>query len=179
MGIVLIIAAVLAGLIALFFILALFAPKAYSIERSIVIDRPVTEVFGYIKYLKNQDHFNKWVRVDPAMKKAYRGIDGAAGFVYAWDGNKKAGAGEQEIKQIKDNERLELEVRFVRPFAGVAGTPFTTKAISDTQTNVTWSMHSSMKYPVNIMLLFMNMDKLLGKDMESSLTMLKEILEGR
>jgi hypothetical protein len=34
-----------------------------------------------------------------------------------------------------------------------------------------------MKYPMNGMLLFMNMDKLLGKDLETSLTNLKHILE--
>jgi len=34
-----------------------------------------------------------------------------------------------------------------------------------------------MKYPMNSMLLFMNMDNLLGKDMETSLQNLKTLLE--
>jgi hypothetical protein len=34
-----------------------------------------------------------------------------------------------------------------------------------------------MKYPMNAMLLFMNMDKMLGKDQETSLVSLKNILE--
>jgi hypothetical protein len=111
------------------------------------------------------------------MKKEFRGTDGTPGFVYAWDGNKKAGAGEQEIKLIRENERLEVEVRFIRPFAGVANAPFTARPVSAAKTEVTWSMESSMKYPLNIMLLFMNMDKLLGKDIEISLQKLKDVLE--
>ena len=35
---------------------------------------------------------------DPNMKKSYSDIDGTVGFIYAWDGNKEAGKGEQESK---------------------------------------------------------------------------------
>ena len=34
-----------------------------------------------------------------------------------------------------------------------------------------------MNYPMNLMLLFMNMDKMIGKDFESGLKNLKTILE--
>jgi hypothetical protein len=50
------------------------------------------------------------------MKKEFRGTDGTDGFVYAWDGNKNAGSGEQEIKRITDGDRIDLEIRFARPF---------------------------------------------------------------
>lgn len=170
---------IIAALIALFFIAAALAPKTYRVERSIEINRPVAEVFNYLKHLKNQDNYSKWVRTDSQMKKTFKGTDGTVGFVYSWDGNKQAGAGEQEIKLIQENERLEVEVRFIRPFTGVAGAPFTTRAVSTAQTEVTWGLHSNMKYPLNIMLLFMNMDKFLGKDIEASLQLLKQVLEER
>lgn len=174
-----ILAIILIALVALFLITAWLAPKHYRIERSIVIDRPVQEVFSYLKLLKNQDQYSKWVRMDPAMKKTYEGVDGTEGFVFSWDGNKKAGAGKQRIRRIRENELLDVEVEFIRPFSGIAGTPFSTTAITPTQTRVTWGMHSSMKYPLNIVLLFMNMDKMLGKDIETSLEMLKSVLESR
>lgn len=53
--------------------------------------------------------------MDPNMKKDFRGTDGTVGFVYAWDGNKKAGKGEQEIKKITEGERVDVEVRFEKP----------------------------------------------------------------
>ncbi|MND43993.1 hypothetical protein D3C80_348190 [compost metagenome] len=60
---------------------------------------------------------------------------------------------------------------------GVAYTPFTTMPISNNETKVTWGMSSKMNYPLNIILLFMNMDKMLGKDVEGSLELLKQNLE--
>ena len=160
---------VIGGLIALVLVVAAFTHKDYSVRRSIVIDKPKAEVFQYIRHLKNLDHYSKWVMADPNMKKSYRGMDGTVGFVFAWDGNQEAGKGEQEIKNIIEGERMDLEIRFERPFAGIASTPLTTEAVASGQTRVTWGMSSAMKYPMNAMLLFMNMDSLLGKDLETSL----------
>jgi hypothetical protein len=177
MNILIIILLVIASLIALFLIVALFSKKGYSIERETIINKSQGEVFNYIKHLRNQDHYSKWVMMDPAMKKTYTGTDGSVGFVYAWEGNKKAGKGEQEIIGIKEGERLDVEVRFVKPFEAIASTPFVTEAVAPNQTKVKWGLSSTMKYPMNGMLLFMNMDKLLGKDLEVSLGNLKGILE--
>lgn len=177
MSILITILSIIGGLIALILIVAAFTRRDYSVQRSIVIDKPRGEVFQYICHLKNQDHYSKWVMVDPHLKKSYRGTDGTVGFVYAWDGNQQAGKGEQEIKNIVDGERIDLEIRFERPFAGIASTPLTTEAVTPGQTRVNWAMSSAMKYPMNAMLLFMNMDNLLGKDLETSLSNLKANLE--
>ena len=177
MNIILTILLVIAGLIAILLILALFTRKNYSLERKIDINRPLPEVFNYIKHLKNQNQFSKWVMTDPQKKTDYKGTDGTVGFIYAWDGNKEAGKGEQEIKNIIDGKRIDIEVRFVRPFEGIASTPFTTEQKASNQTQLTWGMTSTMKYPMNVMLLFIDMDKALGKDLEISLSNLKGILE--
>lgn len=177
MNILFIILAVFAGLIALILIVALFSKKAYSIERQIIINKPVEEVFDYVRHLKNQDHFSKWVMTDPLMKKTFSGTDGTPGFIYAWDGNVKAGEGEQEIRRIVENQQVEIEIRFKRPFKGLAFAPFTTEVVTPGQTRLKWGMRSEMKYPMNAFLLFENVDKVLGKDIEISLTNLKNILE--
>jgi hypothetical protein len=177
MNILIIIVGVVVGLIAVLLMIAAFTKKDYSIQRNILINKSVGEVFHYIKHLKNQDHYSTWVMTDPNMKKSYTGTDGTTGFIYAWDGNKQAGQGEQEIVKLEDGKRMDLEIRFIRPFAGIAQTPFITESTSPDQTKLTWGMSSSMKYPMNIMLLFMNMDNLLGKDLETSLSNLKRVLE--
>lgn len=165
------------GLIVLLLVLALLAPKSYTINREIVIDQPNNIVFHYLKHLKNQDFYSKWVMMDPYQKKSFRGVDGSVGFVYAWDGNKQAGKGEQEIMHIDEGKKIDVEVRFERPFKGLAKTPFTTEALSARQTKVNWGMHSTLKYPMNIILLFINMDKTLGKDIQTSLETLKNNME--
>lgn len=168
---------VLAGIIALIFIGALFVKKEYAITRSIMIAKSRQEIFNYIRYLKNQKEYSKWVMTDPDKKEEFRGTDGQVGFVYYWNGNQQAGEGEQEITAMKENERIDIEVRFVRPFAGLATTPFVLESAGDNQTKVIWGMSSAMKYPMNIMLLFLNMEKMLGNDLEISLNNLKRILE--
>jgi len=166
---------VIGALVALLLIAASFIKKKYNIVREITINKPKTEVFSYIKHLKNQDNYSKWVRMDPNMKKDFRGTDGTVGFIYAWDGNKKAGKGEQEIKKIAEGERVDVEVRFEKPFEGIATAPIITEAISANETKVKWAMNGKSKYPLNFMNLFM--DDMLGKDLETSLTTLKSILE--
>jgi len=111
------------------------------------------------------------------MKKTFTGTDGTVGFIYAWDGNKKAGQGEQEIIRIVPGERIDFELRFIRPFDGIGNAHYTTEGISENKTKVKWGMSSSMKYPMNILLLVLNMDKMLGNDIQTSLTTLKGILE--
>ncbi len=176
MNIIVIILLVLAIITAIFLIVAAFTKKGYSIRRSVVIDRPAASVFDYLSHIVNQEKFSKWVMTDPEMKKTFRGTDGTAGFVYAWDGNKKAGKGEQEIIKIDPGKRIDIEVRFERPFAATAYTPFSLEEITPVQTKVSWDMRSEMKYPMNFMLLFLDMEKLLGRDMEESLQNLKRIL---
>src|SRR6187402_2244860 len=113
MNIVLIILGVIVGIIVLVLIVALFSPKKYTIERQIVINKPRQQVFDFIKFLKNQDHYNKWWTMDPNAKRDYKGTDGTVGFIAAWDSqNKQAGAGEQEITKITEGERLDTEIRF-------------------------------------------------------------------
>ncbi len=165
------------GIIALLLIVALFVQKEYTLQREIIINKPKIEVFSYLKHLKNQEYYSKWVMADPNMKKACRGTDGTVGFVYAWDGNDKAGQGEQEIKSITDGERIEIEVRFIKPFASVAHTPLTTEAVSENQTKVRWGMKGANPYPLNLTHLFM--DTLLGADLEISLASLKSVLENQ
>ncbi|MEO5683518.1 MAG: SRPBCC family protein [Chitinophagaceae bacterium] len=165
-------------LIALLLIIALFVKKEYAIEREIVINQPLQKVFGYIKYLKNQDNYSVWNKLDPAMQKTYTGTDGTVGFMYAWDStNKQAGKGTQEIRSVEEGKKIGMGLHFIRPFDGLANAYMSTTAMAADQTKVKWGIDSKMKYPMNIMLLFMNMDSMMGKDLEGGLGSLKKILE--
>jgi len=169
---------VIAMLIAIPLIMAAFIKKDYTVEQEINIDRPKKEVFDYLRLLKNQDNFSVWATMDPAMKKEYRGTDGTVGFVSAWESdNKKVGKGEQEIKGIIDGERIDYELRFIEPFAGVANASLITESLDENRTRVIWHFDSRMKYPMNFMLLFMNMSKMIGNDLSTGLANLKNVLE--
>lgn len=168
---------IILGIIAIPFIIALFLPKTYGVERSTIIASPKHEVFDYIKIIKNQDHYSKWVQTDPNMKKTFTGVDGTIGFIYAWNGNSKAGEGEQEITGVTDGERITTEIRFVRPFKNVGHVYMTTEADTEHSTKVTWGMTGRSPYPLNLMTAMMK--NVLGNDISFSLGQLKKILEHR
>lgn len=170
----------LLGIIALVLIIALFVKKEYAVEREITINRPKMEVFDYVKYLKNQSNYSKWATMDPAMKKDFRGTDGEVGFVSAWDSEKEdVGKGEQEITKIEEGNRIDFELRFIEPFETTDNAYMVTESVNDSVTTVKWGFDGKMKYPMNLMLLFMDMEGMLGGDLEQGLTNLKGVLESQ
>jgi len=85
---------ILGAVVVLIIILAMIAPKSYDVSRSIVINKPLTDVYSYLILLKNQDNWSPWAEKDPNMKKTFTGTDGEVGFVFTWVGNKEVGDGE-------------------------------------------------------------------------------------
>ncbi|TLV03172.1 SRPBCC family protein [Dyadobacter luticola] len=176
MQVIKIIVLIIVAIIVLFLVIALFVKKEYVIKREIVINKPKQAVFDYIKFVKNQDHYNTWIMADPNLSKTFTGTDGTVGFVYAWDSKiDKVGKGEEQITGITEGQKIDLEIRFIKPFEGIGITEMTTENVGTGQTKVTWQMAGSSKYPMNITNLFI--DKLLGTDLETSLKTLKGVLE--
>ena len=157
-------------LVAIPFVLALFVSREFQSEREIVIDKPVHEVFDYVKYVKNQDDFGVWQLSDPDMKTNSEGTDGTVDFKYSWDG-KKVGKGSQTITNVVQNEKVETELDF--GFGEPAHSHFLTEEVAPNRTKVTWGISGRSPYPWNLMSLFYDM----GKDFESGLANLKVVLE--
>lgn len=168
---------IILGIIALLLLLGLVISKDIKATKEIVISKPVSEVFNYIKYLKNQQNYSKWSTLDPNMVNEFRGTDGQPGFVNHWSGNKKVGEGEQEIISIEEGKALNTELRFIKPFKSFAKSKITTEAVDANTTRVTWGFESKMNYPMNIMKLFMNMSEMIGKDFSIGLANLKTVME--
>lgn len=87
------------------------------------------------------------------------------------------GKGEQEIINLVEGDRIDLKLRFKKPFEAEDDAYLITQKISDNETNVIWGFKGKMNYPLNFMLLFMNMEKMLGDDLQTGLVDLKTILE--
>ncbi|UIR54997.1 SRPBCC family protein [Sphingobacterium sp. SRCM116780] len=165
-------------LVAILLVTALFIKKDYAVKREITINKPNQEVFDYIKYLRNQDFFSKWAMMDPNMQKTYSGTDGTVGFISAWDSKlDSVGKGEQEILKIDNGKRIDFEIRFIKPFESKDKAYMITEPVSPTATKVSWGFDGHMNYPMNLMLLCMDFDKMLGGDLEVGLQRLKTNLE--
>ena len=167
--------AVFVGIIIL---LMLVAPRKYDVQRSIVINKPVNEVFQYLKMIRNQDHWSPWKSRDTEMKQTFNGVDGTVGFIARWESDKKdVGVGEQELKGLIENERVDTEIRFLKPWKTVRDGYLLVREIEPSKTEVIWGFKGSNNPPINVMMLFYNMDKSVGKDFDEGLAKLKTTLE--
>ena len=169
---------VLIGIIVLLLIAGLFLKKDFHIEASTVISKSTSEVFNYVKLLKHIDQYNIWAMKDPNMKKTLIGTDGTVGFMFAWDSeDKNAGKGVQEIIKLKENEQIDYELRFEKPFKNTAYSSLILESSLPEQTKVTWTFNGVMPYPFNVMHVLLGLGKMLNRDIATSLQNLKTILE--
>lgn len=161
-------------LLVVYLVLALFGPKEIKVERSISINKPstlVTTKLADFKYF--HDEWSPWSEKDPNMKTTYTGNPGEVGHFYSWEGNKEVGKGEMEIKAFNGDSLLQ---RLSFEGMGDSKAYFIVKDKSPV-TDVTWGMIFEIGFFGRPMMLFMNMDKMIGADYEKGLTTLKTKLE--
>ncbi|QKJ32110.1 SRPBCC family protein [Mucilaginibacter mali] len=178
MGILSIILIIIGVLILQLLIRAAIASDDYSVQADVTINKPVAEVFDYVKYLDNQGNYNKWVMLDPNVRKEFRGTDGTVGFFYAWSSDvKQVGKGEQVIIALTPDKRVDYSLKFIEPFQSEAGSSIITEDMGNNQTKVTWSFYGKRNFMMKLMHIAMNLPKVLTKDLAASLGNLKAVLE--
>lgn len=168
----------LIGLISLPFIIGLFLPRTYTVQREIVIQQPNSGVFTYLLQLKDHSHYGKATTLDPNMYTYFLGNDGKVGFTSGWkSSHEEIGEGEQEIKKIIPNKRIELDLRYKKPFPGEVKAYLITDSISPTSTRVTWRISGNLSYPMHIFSVFLDLEKSIGEDLAFGLVHLKGLIE--
>jgi len=146
------------------------------VEKSVEINSPKQELYGFLKLCKNQDHFSVWNMADPGKLTSFSGVDGTEGFVYSWDSDvKNVGKGSQEITKLVEGESIEFALRFEKPMKNTGISIFILSETGPSRTNVTWNFSGPTKFPMS---LFKGMfQRMLGKDLAKSLDNLKLLME--
>lgn len=157
--------------------LAARKPDTFRIQRTAVFDAPPEKIHPLIADFRRWAQWSPWEKLDPEMKRTFSGAESGRGAAYAWDGNKKAGAGRMEITGASP-ERLTIQLDFTRPFAAHNVTTFTLQP-RGSRTEVVWAMDGAMPFAHKVMGVFINMDGLVGKDFEAGLASLKALAEGQ
>jgi len=171
-----IIAAVIAIIIAIVLILAMTKPDTFRVERAATVNAPAEKVFPLISDFRQWMNWSPWEGRDPAMKRSYSGAERGKGAVYAWEGNKNVGCGCMEILEASSPSKIVIKLDFLKPFEAHNTAEFTMLPQGGA-TSVVWVMHGPAPFMSKVMHVFMNMDRMIGKDFEAGLANLKTISE--
>jgi uncharacterized protein YndB with AHSA1/START domain len=174
--IIAIIAIVLAIAIATVLVLAAAKPDTFSVRRGAVMKTQPEKIFSLINDFHQWRTWSPWENKDPAMKRTFDGAESGTGAVYAWDGNKNVGSGRMEILDASRPSKIVIKLDFFKPFEGHNTAEFTMLPQGDA-TSVNWVMHGPAPFMSKVMQVFMNIDKMFGKDFEVGLANLKRLTE--
>ena len=172
MNIVIIIVAVVAALLGGLFGFAATKPNSFRIQRTTRINAPPQKIFPMINDFHHWTAWSPWEQLDPNLKRKYSGAASGPGAVYDWSGNGKAGTGRMEIKDVATGRKVVIQLDFIKPIKAQNTAEFTLSPQGAT-TEVTWAMYGPSRFMSKVISVFMNMDKLVGKDFEKGLAALK------
>lgn len=177
MKVVKIVGLVLLVLVIVFLILGIVVPGDYLVEREITIDAPPELVFQHVKYWKNWHEWSPWAERDSTMEVTVEGEDGKPNSVYRWRGDPDiTGSGEMIASGIEENEDFTYQLYFKQPWESQSN-GYTRLIPSMDGTTVVWGFEGVDPFPWNVVMLFMNIDSMVGPDFERGLELLKEVCE--
>lgn len=163
------------ALVVLLLLVALFIPNDYTVSVSTTINKPKSEVFDYVKKIKNQEKYSIWVMQDPNIVMDYQGTDGTVGFKASWTSkDDNVGEGSQQITAVSE-DRIDVDLHFVRPMKGDDKAATIVEAVSEKQTKVTAEFYGHAAYPMNLMSIIGK--KIITDAQTQNLANLKKILE--
>lgn len=167
---------VLVVLIGALLVFASFRPDTMEVTRSVTMAAPPAAVFAVVNDFRRWDEWSPWSKLDPEMKKSLEGPPTGVGAIYKWSGNNEVGEGTTSLVASTPDEKIEMKLVFVRPFAGESDVQFDFVPEGD-GTRATWSMQSRQPYLGKLVGLFMDCEKLCGDQFLEGLANLKTIAE--
>jgi hypothetical protein len=167
---------VVAVLIAAVLIYAATRPDMFVVQRTTRIKAAPDKIYPFINDFHLWGQWSPWENKDPAMKRTFSGAQNGTGAVYAWEGNKNVGSGRMEIVETSPSSRVTIKLDFIKPFEARNIAEFTFAPSADA-TQVKWAMRGPLPLFGKVMHLFINMDRMVGKDFDIGLANLKSISE--
>lgn len=165
---------IIASLIALFFIIPLFLPGTFHVERSILIEKPVGLVFQTAVDMNQRSKWDPWIEMEPDVEMNVTMTPEVIGSGYSWKGE-IIGEGKITLKEFIPNELIKSKIEFISPQSMESDVIWNFKEVED-GTKITWAFEGSLSYPVERWSgLFM--DKFMGPQFEKGLINFKALAE--
>jgi len=159
------------GLFGIILIAGLLGPKEVSVEKSITIDQPISQVFEYASDFNHMIKWNPLMEQDPQAKHTISGKSGKPGSRWSWQGE-SVGKGYYEIKEIVPNKKIVSDLKFIKPWESHSKDIRKFKKTAQ-GTEVIWIAQSELSYPIE-RLVGIFMDERLGATINKGLENLKD-----
>jgi len=150
--------------------------SSFTMSRSTTIGAAPETVRALVDDLRCWRRWSPWEELDPDLSRTYSGAEAGVGAHYAWEGNRKAGAGSMEIV-ASTPAATEIRLEFLKPWRATNPVTFTYDAEGD-GTRVTWTMTGNHAGLARLFARLINVEKLMGPDFEKGLARLKDLAEG-
>jgi len=154
--------------VALFLIFVATRPSDFRVTRAGRIAAPAEVVFANVNDLHKWEAWSPWAKMDPNAKSAFSGPESGPGASMTWSGNKKVGEGRMTITDSRPHDVIRLKLEFLRPFKATNAAEFTFKPEGG-QTQVTWTMSGKNNFMGKAFGLFVDCEKMVGRDFEKGL----------
>ncbi|WP_224999470.1 SRPBCC family protein [Cesiribacter sp. SM1] len=141
------VALVLAGVMILALIAAAFMPETLRVERSIVINRPVDEVFDQVADLNNWLAWNPWSELDPEAVNEISTPSRGRGAQWTWEGD-KIGKGHLVQEEIEEDKMVRFTLAFEEPMQSTGTDLWQFDSLDSRTTRVVWADEMALDYPV-------------------------------
>jgi uncharacterized protein YndB with AHSA1/START domain len=151
-------------------------PDTFRVQRATGINAPAERIFPLIANLKSMNTWNPFVEPDPAIRLAYSGPDTGKGAANTWSGNSKVGEGRIEVTDAVPSSRVTMRLEMHKPMKAHNAVEFTLQP-NGNATTVTWAMSGRQPFTAKLMTVFIDCDKMVGKEFEKGLGKLKAIAE--
>lgn len=167
-----VIALAVAGLL----VFAATRPDEMRVVRDATVAAPADRIYPHLADFKAWRAWSPWENRDPNLERTLDGAPSGVGAHYAWKGNKEVGQGEMHLTAATPPTRVEIALHFIAPWEAQNRVVFDL-APEGAGTRVTWTMTGKANFMFKLMGIFMNMDRMIGKDFEQGLANLKTVAE--
>jgi hypothetical protein len=166
----------LAVAIGLILALATTRPDTFRVTRSQRVAASPDRLFPLINDLRVMNTWNPFALRDPSAAGTYSTPSHGQGAIHTFAGP-KSGTGHIKIIDATEPHTLVMQLFMTKPFKADNTIAFTLAAIDATSTTVTWTMSGKQPLIGKAITLFVDCDKMVGKDFEKGLAQLKTIAE--
>ena len=117
--------ATLALIVVILVIVVAMQPADFRIARTATIPAPPAAVFAQVNDFHQWEAWSPWAELDPAAKNSFAGPAAGPGAKFTWAGNNEVGEGSMEIIESQPNDRILIDLKYVKPFEATSTAEFT------------------------------------------------------